>query len=363
MCVACQTSLNAESMDAFGDRLVEMFNQASLGLMVSIGYRTGLFDTMKNREPSSSEEIATAANLNERYVREWLGAMTTGGIVESEDGRSFHLPASHAAMLTEDGEGECLAHLTQYFGLMGGVEDKIVACFREGGGVPYSEYPRFHEVMADDSRQSVVSTLIEHILPLSPGLTMALKNGIRVLDVGCGRGYALRLMAKEFPESEFVGYDLSEEAISFATELARKEGLENISFEQRDLSSFNEDASPSAFDLITAFDAIHDQARPDYVLAGIRKALKRDGVFLMQDIGADSNIAANKDHPIGPLLYTISCMHCMTVSLAQGGLGVGAMWGEQLTLEFLGRAGFQNVQRRNLDHDIQNYYYIARQAA
>ncbi len=363
MCVACQTSLDTAKMDAFGERVVDIFNQASLGLMISIGYRTGLFEAMKRLESSTSHEIAAIAKLDERYVREWLGAMTTGGIVDSEDGKTFQLPPAHAAMLTEDGEGECLAHLMQYIGLMGGVEDKIVDCFRHGGGVPYSEYPRFHEVMADDSRQSVVSTLLEHILPLSPGLILALKNGIRVLDVGCGRGYALRLLAEEFPKSEFVGYDLSAEAIDFAKAAAVREGLENIVFEERDLSSFDKDAPQEAFDLVTAFDAIHDQARPDHVLSGINRTLKPDGVFLMQDIGADSNIAANKKHPIGPLLYTISCMHCMTVSLAQGGLGVGAMWGEQLTKEYLCHAGFESVERHKLDHDIQNFYYIVRRVA
>lgn len=364
MCLACQTQLDPEKMDAFGDRIVSIFNASSLGLMISIGYRTGLFETMKTMSPATSVEIAEKAKLNERYVREWLGAVATGEIVEVDDaGKRFHLPASHAAMLTEDGEGECLAHLAQYFGLMGGVEDRIVDCFKKGGGVPYTAYPRFHEVMAADSRQSVVSALLDHILPLDPDLVKALEKGIRVLDVGCGRGYAVRLLAEAFPNSEFVGYDLSEEAIEYARESAAKEGLRNTTFDIRDLSNFHEDAPEAAFDLVTAFDAIHDQARPDNVLQGIRRTVKDDGVFLMQDIGAATNIAENREHPIGPLLYTLSCMHCMTVSLAQeGGLGVGAMWGEQMTKEFLANAGFKQVARHTLDHDVQNYYYIVRAA-
>ncbi len=361
MCVACKTELVADEMDSFGDRIVSIMNEASLGLMISIGYRVGLFETMKTLPPSTSEEIASSAQLNERYVREWLGAMATGEIVEVDSsGNRFHLPPAHGAMLTESGEGECLAHLTQYIGLMGGVEDKIVDCFHRGGGVPYSEYPRFHEVMATDSGQSVVSSILDHILPLDPGLILRLKNGIRVLDVGCGRGNALRLLAKEFPKSQFVGYDLSDEAIQFARDAVRSEGLENAVFEKRDLTNFHEDAPEGEFDLITAFDAIHDQARPDHVLAGIRRALKKGGLFLMQDIGASSNVAENRDHPIGPLLYTVSCLHCMTVSLAQGGMGVGAMWGEEMTLQFLESAGFGSPLRHKLDHDIQNYYYLAR---
>lgn len=361
MCLACQTQLDPKTMDAFGEKVVGIMNQSALGLMISVGYRAGLFESMKQLPAAAtSEGIAEAAGLNERYVREWLGAMATGGIVDvDESGKLFHLPASHAAMLTESGEGECMAHLTQYISLMGSVEDRILYCFKHGGGVPYSKFPRFHEVMAADSGQSVVACLMDHILPLAPGLVMALKNGIRVLDIGCGRGNALRLMAEAFPQSEFVGCDLSEEAVDHARTKAFETGLENITFEVRDLTTFNEDAPRDAFDLITAFDAIHDQARPDHVLAGIRRALKPTGTFLMQDIGASSNIAENREHPIGPLLYTISCMHCMTVSLAQGGLGVGAMWGEQMTREFLANAGFTKVRRHTLDHDIQNYYYIA----
>jgi 2-polyprenyl-3-methyl-5-hydroxy-6-metoxy-1,4-benzoquinol methylase len=106
-----------------------------------------------------------------------------------------------------------MAHITQYIPILGAVEDEILACFREGGGVPYSSFPRFHEVMAEDSGQSVLGALMDHILPLVPGLKTSLVNGIRVLDCGCGRGMALMLMARHFPRSEFVGYDLSREAI------------------------------------------------------------------------------------------------------------------------------------------------------
>lgn len=362
MCLACQTQIDPDKMNAFGERFVTLMNESALGLMISIGYRTGLFETMKRLpHPASSRSIAEAAKLNERYVREWLGAMAAGNIVDVDsDGRLFHLPASHAAMLTEDGEGECLAHLAQYFGVLGGVEDKIVDCFKQGGGVPYSAYPRFHEVMAQDSRQSVVNALHDHILPLEPSIAPALEVGIAVLDVGCGQGYALRTLAERYPRSQFVGYDLSQEAIEFARSETKAYNLENVVFEIRDLTTFHQDAEEDRFDLVTAFDAIHDQARPDHVLSGIRKTLRPDGVFLMQDIAGSSNVAKNREHPLGPLIYAISCMHCMTVSLAQGGLGVGAAWGEEMTKEFLHNAGFQSVVRHTLDHDIQNYYYIAR---
>ncbi|HSP41861.1 MAG TPA: class I SAM-dependent methyltransferase [Luteolibacter sp.] len=362
MCIACDTNtLRAESASDFGDRYIEILNHGALAVMISIGHRTGLFAAMRKTGPATSREIAEAAGLNERYVREWLGAMTCGGIATcDETGSVFTLtPAASAALTGNDG-AENLAYLAQYVAMMGSVEDKVIDCFHNGGGVPYSEFPRFHEVMAQDSAQTGVGALFDHILPLAPGLTLALHNGIDVLDIGCGRGKALLAMAERFPNSRFTGWDLSEQAVQYASDQAAARGLANLRFETRDLTDFHQSAPATAFDLITAFDAIHDQARPDHVLAGIRRTLKPDGLFLMQDIGASSNVAENTGHLIGTLLYSLSCTHCMTVSLAQGGLGVGAMWGEEMTREFLTNAGFQQIERHTLPHDIQNFYYLVK---
>jgi 2-polyprenyl-3-methyl-5-hydroxy-6-metoxy-1,4-benzoquinol methylase len=221
--------------------------------------------------------------------------------------------------------------------------------------VPYSEYDRFHEVMAEDSGQSVVPALIDSILPLVPGLIEKLEDGIDVLDVGCGSGRALNLMAKRFSKSRFTGYDICKDAIEAGMMEAKRNGVDNLHFEQRDMTEFDE---PARYDLITAFDAIHDQAWPDKVLAGVAKALRPNGVFLMQDIAASSHVHKNMDHPIGPLLYTVSCMHCMSVSLAQDGMGLGAMWGEEKARDMLQQAGFSRVEVKQLSHDFQNSYYI-----
>jgi len=353
--------MDAGAKEQFLDKLTSVMNHGALCLMTSIGHRTGLFDTMARLAPSTSGEIAGEAGLQERYVREWLGAMTVGGIVEcDEEGKRFSLPPEHAAFLTRAGGADNIAVLTQYIPLLGGAEDEIVDCFRNGGGVPYASYKRFHEVMAEDSGQSVLSSLLDGILPLAQGATESLERGIDVLDVGCGSGRAVNLLGKRFPNSRFTGYDLSEEAISTARAEAAAAGLGNVRFEVRDLTTFDEDAPANRFDLITAFDAIHDQARPDRVLRGIARALRPDGTFLMQDISGSSQVQKNREHPIGPLLYTISCMHCMTVSLAQGGMGLGAMWGREKALEMLREAGFSEVELKSLDHDIQNCYYIVR---
>jgi len=350
-------NVDRKRQEAFGDRMLEILNAGAVGVMISIGHRTGLFDTMRGLAPSTSQEIADAAGLNERYVREWLGAMLTGGVVEcDEEGERFWLPPEHAAWLTRQATPDNVAVFAQYVGQFGVVEDQIVDCFKHGSGVPYSAFKRFHQIMAEDSGQTVVAVLTSKILPLVPGLVAALQEGINVLDVGCGSGRALNLMAATYPNSRFTGYDLSAEAIAIARQQAREQGLTNVAFEQQDLSEFE---IPEPYDLVAAFDAIHDQAHPDRVLEAISEVLNPNGVFLMQDISASSQMHENRGHPAGPLLYTISCMHCMTVSLSQDGAGLGAMWGRERALEMLEDAGFADVEIKRLPHDFQNDFYIA----
>jgi SAM-dependent methyltransferase len=267
----------------------------------------------------------------------------------------YSLPPEHAACLTRAAAPDNIAVFAQYIPMMGAMEDRIIECFRNGGGVPYDEYDRFHDVMAEDSGQTVVPVLLDMILPLAPGVTERLEEGIDVLDIGCGAGRALNVMAERFPNSRFTGYDLSDEAVAMGREEAKNRGLTNLRFEQRDLTTFDE---PNSYDLITAFDAIHDQKEPDKVLSGIARALRTDGTYLMQDIAGSSHHHQNMDHPVGPLLYTISCMHCMSVSLAQDGMGPGAMWGEEKADEMLRAAGFDRIEVNKLDHDFQNNFYI-----
>jgi len=344
--------------EEFASRMMRMWNDAGLALMVSIGHRTGLFDVMASLPPSTSSEIAASAGLNERYVREWLAAMTTGRIIDYQsDQQSFTLPPDRAAWLTRSAGLNNLATGTQYVGLLGMVEDNIVECFRNGGGVPYSAYPRFQAVMAEDSGAVHDATLIDVTLPLVAGLPDRLREGIDVADVGCGSGHAINLMAEAFPRSRFTGFDFSETGLAAARSEAAEKSLTNARFVSRDAARLDENA---AFDFITSFDSVHDQARPDLMLARIARALRPDGVYLCVDFRASSALADNIDHPLGPFFYTISCMHCMTVSLADDGMGLGTMWGEQKATEMLGAAGFSSVEVAHVDDDVVSTYYICR---
>ena len=349
--------IDGAKAEEFAGKMVGVLNGGMLALMTSIGHQTGLFDTIANLPPSTSEEIASSANLNERYVREWLGAMVVGGIVEYDpEQATYHLPPEHAACLTRAAGPDNLATLAQYVPLLGNVEGGILESFRNGGGVPYSAYPRFQELQAEESAQVQDASLIEAILPLVPGLVEHLECAADVADIGCGQGHAVNLMAWAFPNSRFVGYDLSEEGIAAARAEAGRMGLENARFEARDVTAFD---AGGRFDLITAFDVIHDLARPAEVLRSIFDALRPGGTFLMVDIAASSHLHENLGHPLGPALYAVSTMHCMTVSLEQGGVGLGTVWGEHKAREMLSEAGFGEVEVKQVEGDFFNNYYVA----
>src|SRR5688500_13443486 len=184
MCTSTATLLEHSKSEAFAERFGQMMNVGALLLMISAGHRTGLYD------------------------REWLGEMAPGEVVENDwHAGTFRLPPAHAQWLTRGAAPDNLAVAARWVGVLGSVEDLVVDAFRHGRGVPYSAYRRFHEVMAEESGQTVVAALREHILPIVPGLTGKLEQGIDVLDIACGSGLAMIELAAAYPRSKFAGYD------------------------------------------------------------------------------------------------------------------------------------------------------------
>jgi 2-polyprenyl-3-methyl-5-hydroxy-6-metoxy-1,4-benzoquinol methylase len=350
--------LDEAKRDAFAGKMVGVLNGAVLALMTSIGRQTGLFEAMAALPASTSEAIAAAAGLNERYVREWLGAMVTGGIVEFDASHdTYVLPAEHAAVLTSAAGARNVARFMQYIPMLAEVEADVINSFRRGGGVPYARYPRFQALMAESSGLRFDHLLLQKVVPLT-GLADALGRGVDVLDIGCGQGHAVNLLAGAFPRSRFAGYDFSETGVAAARAEAEALSLANTRFAARDVAALGES---EAYDLVTAFDVIHDQARPRDVLREVARALRADGTFLMVDVRASSDLAGNIGHPLGPFLYGMSTMHCMTVSLALNGAGLGTVWGEEKALAMLREAGFASVAVHRLGPDDPlNNYYVAR---
>jgi ubiquinone/menaquinone biosynthesis C-methylase UbiE len=347
--------MNADAMKRFGERLLGIYTGAVLTKLIEIGYQVGLFEGSR-AGPASSEELADRLGLKERYVREWLGAMATSGIYSYDpaSGR-YSLSDEHAAMLTGD-SAQNAAPMSRMINHFGTHLPKLAACFREGGGIPYSAYrPVFTQCMDDVWRRVFDQMLVPGFIGAVAGLLDQLREGIRVLDIGCGTGHAMNVLAREFPKSTFLGYDIAEDAIARARGEASEMGLSNSKFDVADVANL---ASDPKYHLITAFDAIHDQKAPDAVLLGVSRALSPGGKFLMVDFKFSSRVEENVTNPFAPMYYGISLMHCMPVSLAVGGQGLGTVWGEQTARRMLTEAGFRNIVVLDTPRP-QNYMFVA----
>ena len=344
--------------ESFAEKIGDIVNSGAISVMLSIGHRSGLLDTLADLPPSTSPQIAEAAALSERYVREWLAVMVTGGIVRFDPGpKTYELPGEHAACLTRGAELGNFAVYAQFIPMAGAAQDKILDCFETGRGTGYEDYPCFHSIMAEDNAQNVVAQLFDTIFPLAPGLHERLEAGIDVLDAGCGSGGALVAMAGRYKRSRFTGYDLCTETVHEARRAAKAAGVSNVRFEVRDLTGFSE---PERYDFVTSFDAVHDQKDPQGLITGLHGALRKDGVYLMQDIGGSAHLENNIGFPFASFLYAISCVHCMPVSLGQGGAGLGTMWGWETAERMLRAAGFKSPERNVLPHDPMNVWFVAR---
>lgn len=346
-----------ETTEDFAGRLIGAIDAASIALLLSIGHQTKLFDTLAALPPATSAQIADAAGLNERYVREWLDGVVCGGIVDYDaTAQTYALPGHRAAALTRAAGPDNLARVAQFIPLLGEVEQKVIDCFVNGGGLSYAEYPRFHTLMAEDSGEVFDAALVDVILPMVDGLPERLGSGADVADFGCGSGHAVNVMAGAFPASRFTGVDFSEEGVAAGAGEAGRLQLDNATFVVADVARYG---AAEAFDVVTAFDAIHDQAHPKAVLANIHRVLRPGGTFLMVDIKSSSRVEDNIGKPFAPYLYTVSTMHCMSVSLGLDGDGLGTCWGRERATAMLADAGFGDVEVREIDSDPINFYYVA----
>lgn len=340
----------------FGAKLLQIYTGAMLTNLINIGYRTGLFETAA-KGPATLEELSARAGLHQRYVHEWLGAMTTAGIVEHDrTSATFSLPAGRAALLT-GARAANVVPISSAIVHMGRHVAELAACFRNGGGVGYDVFrPEFTACMDDVWRRIYDDLLVDGFISSVEGLDERLRAGIRVLDVGCGTGHAVNVMAEAYPNSTFSGFDIADDALEAARREAAEIGLANVTFANHDLTRWPAGAE---FELITAFDTIHDLPKPDQALANIRRALTADGLFLMIEFKFESEIAGNIGNPFAPLYYAFSTMHCTTVSLAAGGPGLGAVWGDQTARRMLADAGFRAVERLDAPRP-QNCIYVCR---
>lgn len=366
------TTLNPRKVEAFGTRMLTLLNNGATTLMISVGHKTGLFETMAALPPSTSEELASASGLHERYVREWLAAMYVSGILEIVQGEReekkgpfnpsmnrFKLPAENAAFLTWGRGPENVAVLSQYISLLSSFEGKTVDCFRNGGGIPGSEFGDLKGVMAADAAQTIAASLTDWIIPMGGDSLLAdLKAGIDVLDIQCGTGVNLLTLAAKYPMSWFTGYDTDSANIQMAQKAASKGDLRNIRFKKCDILCTSEFSS---YDLITCFGSLVETGDPRAVLARSQAALRRGGTLLLQDVAASSDARANRGHPAGPLMYTLSVMFTVPSSIAKSGSddsAMGTMWGNDCALQMINEVGLKCDGPKQLQDDHCNVFFF-----
>lgn len=354
--------MDSKRAQQFAVKMSGAYVQAMVTLMVDLGYRTGLFEALA-QGPATSAELAERTELSERHVREWLGSIASAGITDYDAATGRHtLPAEHAMFLCGDSPTNLAAAAGMLTSLAPHVGE-VARTFREGGGLPYAVYrPEFTTVMDQAGRRKYTSMLVSHYVPLAEGLPERLRAGARALDLGCGTGHTTNLLAEAFPESTFLGVDIADDAITLAKSEAERMGLDNVDYALHDIRTIadTDERFAEPFDVVFGFDVIHDQVDPAGVLGGIRSTLADDGYFFCYDIAAHSALEDNLDNPRAALIYGISTLHCMQVSLAHEGAGLGTAWGQELATEMFRDAGFSSVDIRPLEFDPMNQVYVCR---
>ena len=325
-------------------------------ILASIGDRLGLFKQLAPA-PATSAQLAARAEINERYAREWLGAMASAGYVEYDPtSERFTLPAEHIPVLAQEQGPFFLGGMHQMLAGMIEPLNQLIQAFQHGGGVPQSAYG--HNMWDGLERLTAggfENLLIPVWLPAMPEVQDKLERGAQVADVGCGRGKALIKLAQAFPRSHYVGYDSFEPTIEEATRNAQTAGVaDRVRFEQRDVAA----GLPEHYDVITTFDVVHDAVDPHGLLRAIRQALRPDGRYVCLEINCAEHLEGNAG-PLGSLFYGFSVLYCMTTSLSGHGEGLGtAGLPEGKLQEFCREAGFSNVRRVPLEHPFNTLYEI-----
>jgi SAM-dependent methyltransferase len=349
-------TIDEAKLGAFMERALGDAAGLMASTLAALGDRLGLFEALA-RGPATSDDLAAAAAVNERYAREWLRGMCAAGYVEleRETGR-YALPPEQAQVLANEGGPAFLGAAFQLsFGYLHTI-DRLTEAFRSGGGVPQSAYPAdTWQAMGRFSRPFYDNLLVQQWLPLVPGAVARLEHGARWADVGCGAGRAVIRLAEAFPASMFVGYDSFESQLELARRAADDAGVsDRVRFELHDAAL----GLPETFDVISTFDVVHDATDPTALVSAIRQALDRDGTYLMLEINSADDPDENTG-PLATLLYGVSVLYCMTTSLAHGGEGLGTCGlPEAGVRELCRRAGFRSVDRLDLQDPFNSLYVV-----
>jgi len=335
--------LNWDKVKKFSAQVSNDIGAAMLGAMSYIGDRLGIFKSLAEGAPLSSVELAEKTGLDERYLREWLGAMTAAEYLNYDPAsKRYSMPAENAMILAREESPFFMGGFIQGIIPNLSVTPKVLEAFRTGKGVRQSEYPpETFESMERSTANMYRNQLVKHWLPAMPHVVKALEEGGSALDVGCGSGRCAMTLAQTFPKAKIFGYDAHPGSLERARNNARAAGLgERISFEVVDCTRL-----PAAkFDFISTFDVVHDSIDPLGLLRSIRTALRPGGTYLMVEVNVSARLEDNIS-AMGRMMYSMSTLYCMSVSLGGGGAGIGACMGEEKARELARAAGFSSFER------------------
>jgi 2-polyprenyl-3-methyl-5-hydroxy-6-metoxy-1,4-benzoquinol methylase len=350
--------MDKEKSSEFMMKLVSDVGTALAAGLLLVGDRSGLFKAMAGAGMLSVDALARRAGVAPRYVEEWLAVMAGAGYVEYDAAAdTFLLPDEHALFLTDEGSEYYLGGLFQGLPRLLAMTPRLVSAFNTGEGVSFAEFGAELPLSLEAMNRSVYENrLVRSWLPAMPEVVARLQAGGRALDVGCGTGVVAITLAKSFPTATIAGLDLDARSIDIARGHARDAGVaERVAFLAEPVESL---PTEPGWDFVSTFDVIHDLPDPLAAMTRIRSALNDGGTYLMVEPKVAERLEQNVENPFARMLYGISCMHCVPQSLAQGGPGLGACWGERRARDMAEEAGFARFERLEIRSPVMAFYAL-----
>jgi SAM-dependent methyltransferase len=346
--------------EAFAEKLF----QSSLGyfdlLSIRLGQRLGLYEVLA-AGPVTSQELASRAGIAERYAREWLEQQTTAQVLAADierDPVSFTLPAGHAEVLLDvDSLSYMGASVSQLYSITTAFE-RVVDAFRAGGGVPYNAYGADNiEGQGAGNRPVFLTTLPNDWLPKVTPVheRLGVDPPARVVDVGCGTGWSSISIAKAYPKVTVDGIDPDEISIELARKNAVAEGVaDRVEFHLQNAALI----AGEPFDVATAFECIHDMARPIEVLAAVRTSLVDAGAMLVVDERTRDRFTGESD-PVERYFYGWSIFDCLPTGMYdQPSEGTGTVMRSSTLERYAYEAGFTRFEVLPIEHDMFRLYLL-----
>ncbi|MBV8773762.1 MAG: methyltransferase domain-containing protein [Deltaproteobacteria bacterium] len=333
------------------------FGAALCVALAFIGDRLGVFKRLAASGPMTVKQLAEASGLNERYLREWAAAMAASGYLDYEPGTAaFSLNPEQASVLAREDSTFFMGGAFQYAVACYRQIPKLIGAFESGGGVPFVDFGLdIVEAIERLFHAGYETWVAQEWIPAVPDVHKKLSEGGFAAEVGCGAGQCTIPVAAAFPNSRFFGYDLDLTSIERARQKAEQSRLsDRVSFQR---IAAEELSFTNRFDLVMAFNCIHDMAHPRSVLAAVRRILKPTGALLWSEAHASDRLEENLTSQ-GRTMYAASTMHCMTVSLAQGGDGLGSLIGEGLAREMAREAGFSQFERLPVKNPVHQIFCL-----